>query len=128
MPEDDDIQFIGVPVRHVKREPKESHDGSGISTVYRHHPLVDAPQVEMDNRSLCSAAFHPDVFTTTSECYEASIAAFARCHDLRHIDTSTPESCMTPARWTESQAEQGIEQLATDPFSPRWLLCARASE
>jgi hypothetical protein len=126
MPEDDDIQFIGVPVRHVKREPKESHDG--------HFHCVQAPPTSRRPASgngqptLCSAAFHPDVFTTTSERYEASIAAFARCHDLRHADASTPESYMTPAAWTQSQAEQGVEQLATDPFRPRRLLCARASE
>jgi hypothetical protein len=86
MPEDDDIQFIGVPVRHVKREPKESHDGSGISTVYRHHPLVAAPQVEMDNRPFARLPFTP---TFSRPRPNATKPASPRSPGATTCDTST---------------------------------------
>jgi hypothetical protein len=128
------LQVIGVPVRHTDRDARESQHGAGLATAtthpdslyeHWHEQVASVPQVKEYHDS---AIFHPAVFAIYSERYAATIATFARYHGLRHVDACEwSVGYMTPVGWTESQAEEGIERLVADPFSPRWLLSARAS-
>jgi hypothetical protein len=133
-----DFQVVGVAfkrsTRHVEKQakataPKKDHVAKTEQRTIKYtHTKVSAVEESMVTTSVRqeddfqSITIHPTAFVSFSQRFAVKFIAFAKAHDLRHV--AEHSQTIATSGMSDSQAEEGLEELHAKPYMPRWLLCA----